>query len=220
MVLSRAEVLQGLDDELARFEELVRALDATEWSQPSRCAGWTAGDLAAHVTGTFADVVAGRLEGLGTPEVTEREVAERRGHSPAELADELRQVRKLVADTAGAFDDDGWNADAGAGLGMTVGEGVESLWYDTYLHILDIRAAVGKEAFTGPGLRASVSHVAAVLDRQQHAPLTLAFDGMEEFTVGGGGKRIAGDALAFVLAATGRADPALLGLDASVNIYR
>jgi hypothetical protein len=33
----------------------------------------------------MADVAAGRMEGLGTPEVTEREVTERRGRGPVEL---------------------------------------------------------------------------------------------------------------------------------------
>jgi hypothetical protein len=32
-------------------------------------------------------------------------------------------------------------------------------------------------------------------------------------------RRITGDPLAFVLAATGRADPEILGLDASVNVF-
>jgi hypothetical protein len=48
---------------------------------------------------------------------------------------------------------------------------------------------------------------------------TLAFDGLPEFPVSGGGRRIDGDALQFVLVATGREDPASLGLDASVNLY-
>jgi hypothetical protein len=34
-----------------------------------------------------------------------------------------------------------------------------------------------------------------------------------------GGRRIDGDALQFVLVATGREDPASLDLDASVNLY-
>jgi hypothetical protein len=43
---------------------------------------------------------------------------------------------------------------------------------------------------------------------------------MAEFNVGNGGKRIEGDALAFVLAATGRADASTVGLGPDVNIYR
>ena len=42
-----------------------------------------------------------------------------------------------------------------------------------------------------------------------------------EFPVsGGGGQRVTGDPLEFVLAATGRTDPGALGLDETVNVYR
>jgi len=220
MPLPREETLTGLQDELARFEELLRSLDDAAWRSTSRCDGWTAGDVAAHVVGSMADVVAGRFDGLGTPEVTEREVHERRDRSPAEIADELRQVTKLLSDLAGAFDDAAWDAPAPGGLAMTTGEGVEALWYDAYLHNLDIRAAAGMPEVRGPGLRASVSHVASTLDRQGWGAATIALDGVQEFAVAGGGRRITGDPLRFVLAATGRADPRPLGLDETVNIYR
>jgi hypothetical protein len=73
-------------------------------------------------------------------------------------------------------------------------------------------------------LRASVLHVAMMLDRRRWGPLSLAFDGMETVTVGDDRGRddvvvLRDDPLAFVLAATGRARPEALGLDPSVNIY-
>jgi hypothetical protein len=48
----------------------------------------------------------------------------------------------------------------------------------------------------------------------------VALDGIESFDVSGGGQTISGDPLAFVLAGTGRGDPAAIGLDETVNIYR
>jgi hypothetical protein len=48
----------------------------------------------------------------------------------------------------------------------------------------------------------------------------VALDGIEAFEVSGGGRIITGDPLAFVLASTGRGDPAAVGLDETVNIYR
>ncbi len=48
----------------------------------------------------------------------------------------------------------------------------------------------------------------------------LLLDGMEEFPVSGGGQAIAGDPMTFILVSTGRAEPRLIGLDESVNIYR
>jgi len=173
----------------------------------------------------MADVAALRLEGLGTPEVTDRQVAERRGRAPAEIADELRATIKATADLLGAFDDAAWGMPSPGGFDFTLGEGVEALWHDAWLHGEDIRSAVGRPSDRGGGMTASVSHIADVLTREGWGPAVLALDGLAEFSVSGGGNgsggsRFTGDPMAFVLAATGRADPRPLGLDESANIYR
>ena len=222
MTLSRTEVLDGLVVELEAFGALIGPLDATAWAAPTRCDGWTVADVAAHVIGSMADVVNGRLEGLGSPEVTAREVAERQGRSPADLASELAQVTKLAADLGAGFDDAAWAAPAPGGYDGPLGEGVEALWYDTYLHADDIRAALGRRPERGPGMRPAVHHVAILLDKKGWGPASLSFDGVETVTIGaddGSGVSLTGDPLPFVLAATGRGDPAALGLDPSVNIY-
>jgi uncharacterized protein (TIGR03083 family) len=219
MTLPRTDVVPGLQAELEAFGELIGPLDAAAWASPTRCEGWAVSDVAAHVIGSIADVVSGQLEGLGSPEATAREVAERKGRSPAELAQELVAVSKLASDIAAAFDDASWDTPAPGGYDGTLGQGVEALWYDTYLHADDIRAALGQSPLRGSGLRASVHHVAHELGKQGWGPATLAFDGVEEVPVGAGGERRTGDALQFVLVATGRADAAELGPDAPVNIY-
>lgn len=221
MPLSRVEVSEGLPRELLLLAELVRSLDDREWAAPSRCEGWAVADVAAHVAGTMTDIAALNLEGQGTPEVTARQVNERKGRSQGDLAAELDGAAKTSADLLAAFDDEAWAGPAPAGFDGSLGLGVEALWYDAFLHGDDIRAACGRAAVrTGPGLRASVSHIAAFLDQRAWGPATLALDGLEPFTVGdGGGRTVTGDAFDFVLAATGRLDPAPLGLDASVNIY-
>ena len=55
MALPRNVVSDGLLDELDRFEELLRSLTAEDWATPTRCAGWTVGDVAAHTVGSMAD---------------------------------------------------------------------------------------------------------------------------------------------------------------------
>lgn len=87
-MLPRDEVIDGIDREVEGFAALVRSLDERESTQPSRCEGWTARDVAAHLIGAFADITSGRIEGRGTPEVSERQVAERHGRTDPELADE------------------------------------------------------------------------------------------------------------------------------------
>jgi uncharacterized protein (TIGR03083 family) len=219
MTLPRTEVVPGLVAELDAFGDLIGPLDAAAWASPSRCEGWSVADVAAHVVGSIADVVSGQLEGLGSPEVTAREVAERKGRSPAELVQELVAVTKLASDLGAAFDDASWETPAPGGYDGTLGQGVEALWYDTYLHADDIRAALGRSSERGSGLRASVHHVGFELGKQGWGPATLAFEGIEEVPVGGGGAKRTGDALPFILVATGRADGAALGPDGPVNIY-
>jgi uncharacterized protein (TIGR03083 family) len=226
MALPRTEVTIGLLEELERFKGLVQALTPAQLATPSRCSGWTVGDVAAHVIGGMTDVAALRLEGLGTPEVTARQVAERRGRSAAELADELGAAIKATADLLNAFNDEAWEMQAPGGFDFTLGEGVEALWHDAWLHGDDILCALGRPSVRGDGMKASVSHIADVLTREGWGPAVLALDGLPEFAVnraangGNGVSRFSGDPLAFVYAATGRGDLTSLGLDETANIYR
>ena len=205
MALSRTDISDGLVDELQAFEQLVRSLTPVELDSPSRCAGWTVGDVARHVIGSMADVTAGRLDGLGTPEVTAREVAERAGHGAAELADECAAVASASAGLLAIFDDTAWAGEAGGGYDGTLGQGVEALWYDTWLHGDDIRDSIGRPPETGNGIRAALSHVEFELrKRDWSGPVPALGDP---------------DALGFILAATGRMPAASFGAQAPIDIY-
>jgi hypothetical protein len=165
----------------------------------------------------MSDILAGKFDGLGT----EREVVERRGRTATELADEMAGVVKASADMLAVFDDAAWAQPSPGAFQGTLGDGVEALWSDAYLHGDDIRFALGQPSVQGPGLRAAVHHIAQVLNTQQWGPATIAVQGVEELPIGGGGgQRIEGDPFLFAMVATGRSDPAKLGLDESVNIYR
>lgn len=203
MTLDKDEVAVGLLNEMDNFEALLRTLDAADRDAPSRCEGWSAGDVAAHLVGTMADITAGRFDGLGTPDVTEREVQERRDLSFKELADECAEVRNGMAGLLAVFDEDAWAAPAPGGYDGSLTEAAEALWYDTFLHADDIRAAVGKPTELGPGLRAATSHVGSELTKRGWR----------------GDIPDAGDAgMDFVLVATGRA-PATAYPEPLLNIY-
>ncbi|HWC38764.1 MAG TPA: maleylpyruvate isomerase family mycothiol-dependent enzyme [Acidimicrobiales bacterium] len=220
MGLPRNEVLAGTAAELAGFEDLIRPLSADEWNRPTRCAGWVTGDVAAHVTGTVADIATGRLSELAAPDAPARQVAERRGRSPREVADELHETTKIVIDIGTGFDDAAWAGPAPAGIPGTLGEGVEAIWYDAYVHAEDIRSALGRDPEPGPGVRVSVCHLADLLTRRGWGPAVLALDGLEEVPVsGGGGRRVVGDPLTFIRVATGRQAATDMGLDDDVNVY-
>jgi len=218
MALPRSVTQAEFGRELERFGQLLRSIDAADWDRPSRCAGWSAGDVARHVVGQFADVVAGRFDGLGSDEATQREVDERRGRGPDALADELAGIIPALSGLLAAFDDAAWSSPSPSGTG-TLGEGVEALWSDMVLHADDIRTAVGRTAPADVDPIAAVSHIADVLTQRDWRPATIALVGLPRFDVSGGGEEITGDPWPFALAATGRGDPSQLGLDASINIY-
>lgn len=220
MSLPRAVTQAEFEPEVGRFEELIRSVDARDWDRPSRGDGWSAGDVAKHVVGQFADVVAGRFDGLGSDAVTQREVDERAGRGPNEVADELAEIRPSLAALLAMFDDDAWATPAPGGAAGTLGQGVEALWSDMVLHADDIRAAAGRTAPADVDTKPAASHIADILTQQGWKPATLALDGLEEFEVSGGGGRMTGAPWPFVLAATGRGDPSALGFDETVNIYR
>lgn len=227
LAFSPAEVQAGVARSGGITAELLRGLDEDAWRKPSRCAGWQARDVAGHLTGLFVDVAAGRLAGQGRPEVTARQARAFRGHRPAELADLLATAVTECTAAIGMIDDDRWNAPAPGDFPGPLRRAMLVLWYELYVHGDDIRHATvisaGSAAGTcdnEEGLRASLAHVCETLGLWGWGPATVALDGMTELLVRGGGRLVTGDPLQFLLAATGRTDPARIGLDEHVNIYR
>src|SRR3974390_2679787 len=108
MTLPRDVVIPGMLAEYRSFDDFIRGLSDEEWNRPTRCEGWRVADVAGHAVGQLTDVVNLLLDALGTPEVTKRQVDERRGRGPSELADELQSSTSLASDLAAAFDDAAW----------------------------------------------------------------------------------------------------------------
>jgi uncharacterized protein (TIGR03083 family) len=215
MGLGREEAIAGLQAEYEAFGALVRSRNEQQWERPSRCAGWTVGDVARHVVGTATDVANG-VVGTHTPD---EEVAERKGRTPTEIADELDTALATLRNLAAVINDDVWNGPSPV-PDLTMRQGILTLIYDLYVHNDDIRTALGMTpAGSGLGLDASVEYLAEQLDDRGWGPATLALDGVEKVDIGGGGDPITGAPLPFVLAATGRVNPSALGLDETVNIY-
>lgn len=219
MTPPREVVVDGLVAELRSFHDLIADLTADDEAKPTRCDPWTVHDLAAHVTGVMADITAGRMDGINTQPWYDRQVEERRGRSAQELADELAPVIVATQELMGGIDQAAWDGPGPPGVPGTLGRGVESLWFGYYIHREDVLAALDRPAARGNSLRAGMSYIADVLEDRGWGPATLALDGVEETKVGAGGPRITGDPLVFAMVATGRADPGVLSLDESVNIF-
>jgi uncharacterized protein (TIGR03083 family) len=219
VTLDRSEALAGIPVGLGGFGALLAALTDRDLGTPTRCAGWTVGDVAGHVVGTVVDVTQGRLEGQGTPPVTERQARERSGHTGRQMADELAVAAPALTALLASLPEEAWAGPAPHDPAYTLGFAVEAIWFDTYLHADDIHDALGRPSVRGDGLRCAVHHVAGYLEQRGWPPTTLALTGLETVDVAGGGPRIVGDPLQFVLAATGRIDPVAAGFDPGLNVY-
>jgi uncharacterized protein (TIGR03083 family) len=218
VTLERAAILDGIHEELTQFGELIATLDDADLDRSTRCAGWTVGDVAGHVIGTAVDVVAGRVQGQGTAAVNERQARERTGRSPRQLADELDAATEKLTDLLAQIPVEVWHHPAVGNSSSSTGFAVEAIWYDAFVHGDDVRSALGLGSVRGPGLAYAVQHVVGYL-AQQGRSLSLELDGIDPVEVSGGGQLIAGDPLLFVLVATGREDPAKLGVGPWINVY-
>jgi uncharacterized protein (TIGR03083 family) len=219
MTLDRETVLAGISDELCAFQDLVDSLKLDTIDTPSRCAGWTVADIAGHVVGTAVDITQGRLEGQGTVAVTQRQVRERAGRTGQELTGELASAAPVLSALLASLPEEAWEGPAPNDPDYTLGFAVEAIWYDAYVHGDDIRDALGLSSVRGAGLRAAVHHVAGYLEHRAWGSATLMLNGIERIQIGGGGSEIIGDPLAFVLAATGRLQPSVIGLDPTIHVY-
>lgn len=220
-LLNREDMTAAFRQVLVRFSDLVRPLTDEQLAVPSRCAGWTVGDVAGHFVGSMAEIAAGDLDGQGTEPVTKRQVENRRGWTATQLADELDASAVGLNGLLDVLDDAAWNAPAGGGYDGSLGRGIEALLSDAAIHADDIDVALDLGHHpTGPEVLAALSHVTYHLGLQGYGPVTIALDGLPEVSLGGGGPRVTGNPGAFILAATGRGNPADFGLDETINIYR
>jgi uncharacterized protein (TIGR03083 family) len=202
-------------EEYESFASLIRGLSPVQWDTPTRCLGWAVRDVAGHVTGNVVDSAHGVI-GTRVPDEQARDL---RRHGPAELSAMLTAEAARLGSSLLRLDAAGWERPSPV-PGRTVAHGVLTLWYDAYVHGDDIRSALGWLSRRGPGLMASVLFLRSELEQKGWSGARLLLDGMGEITIGPGGSDVRGDPLRFVLAAAGRADPAGLGLDESVNVYR
>ncbi len=214
MTTSGAEIANKVLQTYEGFAQMIESLDAKAWHARTRCTGWAVCDVAGHVVGLATDSASGNPGGR-TPD---EHAAQLRGRSPQELATQLRASVAGLHAFLRTLDESAWTGPSPM-PDRTLTEAVTGLWFDTYLHDDDVRAALYLEPERGAPLTFAVAVLAKTLTRNGWGPATLELDDTPPFDIGAGGPKITGDPYQFVLAATGRADAATLGLDPSVNIY-
>jgi uncharacterized protein (TIGR03083 family) len=125
-----------------------------DWSKPTPCTDWDVHDLVAHVAG-----IESMFQGLPQPEpppgwappstgdrfaFTAAGVAARRSWSRAQLLDEAHAAAEAQIGRLRDLDDEGWAAPANGPLGPTTVEGLAAIRvFDLFVHLLDLRAAIG-----------------------------------------------------------------------------
>jgi hypothetical protein len=97
---------------------------------------------------------------------------------------------------------------------------VHALLNDAYLHGDDVRAALGLPFDAGPGLCASLDFVLGALLRDDATAAEPAVAPLLVVPADHFSERTGIAAHDFLLAATGRSDPAHLQLPETLNIYR
>jgi len=212
--LSRTHISNGCLTEYDAFTDLLEGLTEEQWDAPTRCDGWQARDVAGHVVGLAEDTAAG-APGSRTPD---EEAASVRHETPAGAAARLRAALASIRAFIDVIDDDAWAGPSGV-PDLTLGDGVLTLWYDTYVHGDDIRDAIGEAPQRGASLDAAICYLARQLTTRGWGPATLALDDTGRYDIGAGGPAITGDAHEFMLVATGRADASATGLEPGVSIY-
>ncbi|OMC19116.1 translation initiation factor 2 [Mycobacterium sp. SP-6446] len=211
----RDQTMMGLLDEYRSFAELIGALDDSDWTRETRCAGWQVRDVAGHVVGQALDTVSGTI-GSRPPD---DQAAALRGESPGALAGRLRSAMDSLARLAEVFDDAAWSAPIQV-RGLTLGQGMHALLNDAYVHGDDIRAALGLPFDAGPGLQRSLDFVLGALQRDDAAVANPAVARLLGISSERFERQTGMGPHDFLLAATGRSDPMRLRLPACVNIYR
>jgi uncharacterized protein (TIGR03083 family) len=211
----RHRTITGLVDEYRSFAQLIGALSDSDWTRETRCTSWQVRDVAAHVVGQAMDTVSGAIGGR-TPD---DQAAALRSESPTALAAQLDTALTSISQLAKVIDDTAWSAPSPV-HGLTLGQGTHALLQDAYVHGDDIRAALGLPFDPGPGLHASLDFVLGALLRDDTARVEPAIARLlvvaaEHFT-----HETGMPVYDFLLAATGRGDPAPLRLPRSVNIFR
>ena len=145
MELSRTETIDGMRNEYLTFADLIAPLDTAGWQAKTRCDGFEVRDVAGHVIGLAEDVV----KGVPGSRTAEEEGVDIRVLTAAEAAQRLRDAVAGLEPLAEALADETVWASPSPVEGMTLGEGVLTLWYDTFVHVDDVRAALGQSRAEG-----------------------------------------------------------------------
>lgn len=145
------ELVAGLEQAWGGVLDLLGTLGPQDWAKPTPCEGWDMKDLAAHLGG-----VEGFFQGFPQPEPppaptsgiddwTGNGVRARRGWPPEDVVGEVQRASAAQLERLRGLDDEGWQQPTMGPLGETTMAGLADIrLFDVYVHLLDLRTAVGR----------------------------------------------------------------------------
>ncbi|GEE03429.1 hypothetical protein nbrc107696_38750 [Gordonia spumicola] len=153
-IVDKTPLIDALQAQWTTIDQLVSPLSDDQWNADSGLAGWTVGDIVAHVIGT-ENMLDGRevtpirdvseLDHVVNPigVLNENWLDHYRALTRDEVMADYRSVTaKRLADLR-AMDDDAWNADSVTPVGPeSYGRFIRVRNFDCWVHELDIRDAL------------------------------------------------------------------------------
>ena len=139
----------------AEVTALIRSLQPEDWNRPTPCVGWSVKDVLAHL-GHVEGMLVHQFDqpeppsnwaGEGSPldQVTGQGVAARRPWSPAQVVDEIERAAEATRVLLSQPDLD-WQQPSLTPVGMAPRHvAVEMRVNDIYVHLCDIRIAIGQQ---------------------------------------------------------------------------
>ncbi len=207
---TQQRIADELKFERERLTQYLQALPDGAWDKESLCEGWTVHDVMAHAIGIASDVANRRLEDVGSVEQNQRQVDERKDHSPQQLLDEWTEQGALLEQGIRELEDDFWNAPYADNF--NVGQALQRMVEDIWVHGHDVRIPLGDEPIGGPGLQATLEVATRVWEERlpKLAPTVGSLEvkagdfAASVQAAGDAPVRITGDAITLALVSTGR----------------
>jgi uncharacterized protein (TIGR03083 family) len=174
--LDKADVLTGLFAVWDEIDGVLAGLKDEQWQAQTPLPGWTVHDVTAHLIGTES-----MLQGVATPDpdvdistlehvrndigaLNERWVCDLRGCSPADMLDRFRSTTAKRREQLTAMSEADWNQVTVTPAGPdTYGRFMRVRDFDCWMHLLDIRDALGQPAAdpAGPAARLALDEMTA-----------------------------------------------------------
>ena len=164
-------LLGDLRDVWVSIDDLIGSLDDEDFSAPTACPGWDVAAVLAHVIGTELMMAGEAPPAVDVPDLphlrndiaraNEAWILARRDRTPDDLRSEFREVVARRTDELEGLTQQDVDAESWTPAGMaTLGRFLQIRVFDTWIHELDIRDAVGRVGHeTGPAVQRTLAEV-------------------------------------------------------------